>query len=70
MATLLTACNNTFEAELMKGRLESEGIPCVLQGETMNLVYGGISAMPINLLVREEDLEKALEVINSDEEEL
>lgn len=70
MATLLTSCNNTFEAELLKGRLESEGIPCVLQGETMNLVYGGISAMPINLLVREEDLEKALEVINSDEEEL
>ena len=70
MATLLTACNNTFEAELLKGRLESEGIPCVLQGETMNLVYGGISAMPINLLVREKDLEKALEVINSDEEEL
>ena len=70
MATLLTACNNTFEAELLKGRLESEGIPCVLQGETMNLVYGGISAMPINLLVREKDLEKALEVINCDEEEL
>ncbi|MCQ2293257.1 MAG: DUF2007 domain-containing protein [Bacteroidaceae bacterium] len=69
MATLLTACNNTFEAELLKGRLESEGIPCVLQGETMNLVYGGISAMPINILVREEDLEKALELIKNDNTE-
>ncbi len=67
MATLLTVCNNNFEAEFLKGRLESEGIPCVMQGETMNLVYGGICAMPINILVREEDLEKAREVINSDE---
>ncbi|MCQ2258937.1 MAG: DUF2007 domain-containing protein [Bacteroidaceae bacterium] len=63
MATKLTTCNNSFEAELIKGRLESEGIGCVLQGEGVSVLYGGIGAMPVNVLVCEEDLEKAKSII-------
>lgn len=35
----------------------------------MNLAYGGISAMPINILVREENLEGAQELVKGDSTE-
>ncbi len=62
----LKTCDNTFHAELIKGALASENIPCVIQGENMNALYGGISAMPIKILVNEEQLEEALAIITND----
>lgn len=52
-------CSNSFEAELLKGRLESEGIACVISGENINSLYGGIGALAIEVFVEEEDLERA-----------
>lgn len=67
----LTSCDNYFQAELIKGNLASEGIPCVIQGENISSLYGGINAMPIRVLVNEEQLETALAIIKApaDEEE-
>ena len=58
----LMSCQNAFEAEVIKGRLESEGIPCVLNNTTMNHVYGGM-CFDIDIMVKEEDLEKARAVL-------
>ena len=53
----------------MKGLLASNGIECILQNESMSQLYGSILAMSINVLVREEDAEKAKEVLDSRPEE-
>ena len=63
----LTTCWNSFEAEILKGSLESVGIPCLLQSSYFsNMEIGnGIanSACAIPVLVREEDLEEAKKVV-------
>lgn len=64
MATVtLITCANAIEAEILKGALESSGIPCILQGVTSSQV-NGISAIDVPILVREEDLEDARRVIS------
>ncbi|MBE6332980.1 MAG: DUF2007 domain-containing protein [Bacteroidales bacterium] len=64
----LTVCWNALEAKLLKGKLASAGIPCVLQGDTVSTVgvgFGGAnSAFQIPVLVRTEDLASARNVIN------
>lgn len=69
--TILKECNSNFDAELIKGALASEGIPCIIQGENINRLYGGISAFPIKILVNEEDKEAAMAIIaeNGSEDE-
>ena len=47
----LVTCNNAIEAELLKGALEDMDIPCIIQGEVTSLMYGGIGALPVVLLV-------------------
>lgn len=70
MATVkLTSCNNAFEAEVLKGVLDSSGIPCILQGAGISGVKIGQfgtynSAFEVTVLVREEDLVAAIEIIN------
>lgn len=63
----LTTCWNAFEAEILKGALESAGIPCILQSSYFSNVEigNGIanSACAIPILVREEDQEAAKQVI-------
>lgn len=63
----LTTCWNSFEAEILKGALESAGIPCMLKGSYFSNaeIGNGIanSACAIPILVREEDLEAAKQVI-------
>ena len=63
----LTTCWNSFEAEILKGKLESAGIPCMLQSSYFSNVEigNGIanSACAIPVLVREEDLEEAKKVV-------
>lgn len=61
----LKTFDNTIEANLLRSKLESEGIPCFLFDENMvslnplfNLTLGGIK-----LKIRESDAEKALHVI-------
>lgn len=63
----LTTCNTSYEAHLIKGRLEAEGIPSVLTNENMANLYSGlISAFTgIDILVNEDDLEQAKEIIGA-----
>ncbi|MCF0243514.1 MAG: 4-hydroxythreonine-4-phosphate dehydrogenase PdxA [Bacteroidaceae bacterium] len=59
----LTSCNNAFEAELIKGRLENEGISCVLTNENMNMIYGSLMSLDIDILVDEADFDRASELL-------
>lgn len=65
MLVKISSCKNAFEGELVKGMLADNGIECYLQNETMSQLYGGIQAMEINVLVQEEDAEKAMELLNT-----
>lgn len=65
MIVKITTCKDAFEGEVVKGLLADNGIDCHLQNETMSQIYGGVQAMAINVLVREEDAEKAKELLNS-----
>lgn len=68
MATkILKVCDNDFEAQVIKGALANEGIPCVLQGSNASFFhagYGSQSAFPVNVLVEEADMEAAKEIIS------
>lgn len=71
LSTLIT-CRNGFEAEMIKSKLDAYDLPCVLQGESVSNIYGyginfGHRAFSIQVLVREEDLAAALDVIKEEE---
>ncbi|HZH74233.1 MAG TPA: DUF2007 domain-containing protein [Mariniphaga sp.] len=62
----LTTCNNSIEANLLKGKLESNGIRCFLVNENFsNLMphYNGILSTGIDIIIDDEDLEKASKLI-------
>lgn len=69
LATLIT-CWNGFEAEIIRTKLDASDIPCVLQGEAVSSIqigYGlGNRAFSVQVLVKEEDLAKAKELIAED----
>ena len=56
----LTTCNNDFNAQMLKGALESEGIPSILNNEIMS---GYLGTSGVDILVKEEDLEAAQKVL-------
>jgi hypothetical protein len=60
----LTTCTNEFNAQLPKGALESEGIPAMLSNEIMN---GYIGTQGADVLVKEEGLEAANEILEQQE---
>lgn len=64
----LTSCKDAMEAEIVKGALKDMGIECILQGENMSHIYGGIGAMNVNVLVDEDDYDRARAFIDSREE--
>jgi len=57
---------NTIEANLLKGLLEQEGIETFVNGEYL---VGGIGELPVsgivNLSVEEDDMAKALKIIEA-----
>jgi len=68
----LTTCNNSFEANLMKGMLENNGIRCFLTNENFsNLMphYNGVMGAGVQIMIEESDLEKAQELILSPSKE-
>lgn len=71
--TKLITCWAPIEAEIVKGALESAGIPCILQGAGISSAYIGEglanSAFSVQVLVREEDLEDAMKVIQENAKE-
>jgi len=57
------------EAEIMRSKLESEGIPCVLQREAVGVVYG-ITIGPmgdVRVLVPEPLVERAIDLLSEGE---
>lgn len=67
----LKTCNSDFEAQVLKGALNAEGIACMLGNENItNLYHGMISAFTgVDVLVRDEDYERAHEVMMKAESE-
>jgi Putative prokaryotic signal transducing protein len=60
----LTAAGGYAEAELLKGLLETEGIQCVVQGESRSTDMGTEAGFgEIRILVNEDQLEDAKEVL-------
>ena len=55
---VLAEYNTITEAEITKSMLESEGIFATIRNEYMSAIYP-IGTMPAQVVVREEDFEKA-----------
>ncbi|MFI3330389.1 MAG: DUF2007 domain-containing protein [Rikenellaceae bacterium] len=64
---VLERFNEVSRAEIIKALLESNGIECSLAHETIQTVLPYISSgvAPVELLVREEDAERAREILTS-----
>ncbi len=62
--------SNPLEAQVVKGRLESEGIPAMIRGEALGNVYGLTigSLAQTDVLVPAAFGEKATEILNSEVE--
>ena len=60
----LTTCTNEFNANLLKGALENEGIPAMFSNEIMS---GYLGTPGVDVLVREEDLEAAKKILEQQE---
>ncbi len=59
---------NQMEAQIVKGRLESEGIPAIVRGETLGAIWG-LTTGPLaatDVLVPAALAEKALEILNEE----
>lgn len=58
-----------FEANVIKGVLEANGVPAgVLEDGYANTVLRGFSVGAVRLLVREDDVERAREILASEAE--
>ena len=69
---ILTTCNTSFEANLMKGMLENNGIRCFLTNENFsNLMphYNGMMGSGVQVMIDESDQEKAQSLISSPSKE-
>lgn len=59
---------NSFDANLALTKLRSEGVACILDGETISDVWGGAVAMPfsgIRLMVNAADEERATAILEN-----
>ncbi|MFZ4401398.1 MAG: DUF2007 domain-containing protein [Bacteroidales bacterium] len=66
--TILTTCNNSFEANLIKGKLENNGIRCFLINENFsNLMpyFNGMMGAGVQIIIEDTDMEKAQDLILS-----
>jgi hypothetical protein len=62
----LTTCNDSFDANLIKGMLEDNGISCYLTNENFSSMlphFNGMLGSGINIMVDEIDFEKANKLI-------
>lgn len=61
----LMACDDSFQANLIKGALENEGIPVILHNEhTSGVMRGYIrEASTVDIFIDERDSERALELL-------
>ncbi|ACL74465.1 DUF2007 domain-containing protein [Ruminiclostridium cellulolyticum] len=74
----LTTADNEFEFNIIKGKLEENGIVCVGKGKDLGLIDSTLlnvilgPCVPIEIKVPEDRYQEALEIINTEvsEEEL
>ncbi len=68
---ILEQCYDMMHAHVLRGLLESNDIPCFLNGEHHNQMQPHLSIAlgGIHVMVREDDLERAKALIASDAEE-
>lgn len=61
---------NMMEAAVVKGRLESAGIPAIVRGEALGAIYGLTTGAlaAVDVLAPSALAEKALEILHSDVE--
>lgn len=61
----LTTCKDAFQANLIKGALENEGIESVLHNENFSNLYRGMGTdfAGVDILVYEDDYEAALHLL-------
>ena len=57
--------NSRVEADLARLYLQSEGVESVLFDTEINYFYGGLF-MPVRLMVLDEDLQRAQQLLESD----
>jgi hypothetical protein len=58
----LISVGSAFEANLIKGALENEGISCILHNETSNQVMKGYIQVDVDIFVNESDYDRAMEI--------
>ncbi len=56
---------NIADAYITKGILETNGVPCVINGQLMSTLYFGVPGLDPRLYVRLKDLELARKIIAS-----
>ena len=54
-----------FEAEIVKGRLASEGIPAMIMNNSMSAIFSTYTVMagPVSVLVNPQDEERAKQLL-------
>ncbi len=56
---------NIADAYIAKGILETNGVPCVINGQLMSTLYFGVPGIDPRLYVRRKDLELARRIMES-----
>ncbi len=65
----LLTCDNSFEANLIKGRLENEGIESFLTNENITTLMPHLNTLfnsGAQVMIFEKDLERAREILSVD----
>ena len=54
-----------FEAEIVRSRLESDGIPAMIMNNSMSAIFSTYTAMagPVSVLVNPQDLDRAEQLL-------
>jgi hypothetical protein len=63
----LTTCENSFEASLIKNKLEQEGIECFLTNENFTSLfpnYSGILGTGVHIMIEDKDYDRAIKLID------
>ena len=65
----LITCNDSFQARIIKGTLENEGIAVALHNENTSNVLRGmpVSITGVDILVYEDDYEKAMSILEDNQ---
>ena len=63
----LTTCNNSYEAHILQGTLQAEGIASALHNENMTNLFGGLISgfSGVDIFVFEDELERAREIMEA-----